>query len=43
MTFNYLFDYVRARYNRTICESKRMIQAVFGLRKPDFSMGGVLV
>jgi len=35
MTFKYLFDYVRAGNNRTICESKRMIQAVFRLRKPE--------
>jgi len=35
MTFSYLFDYVRAGDNRTICESKCMIQAVFGLRKPE--------
>jgi len=35
MTFSYLFDYVRAVDGRTICESKRMIQAVFSVRKPE--------
>jgi len=31
MTFTYLLNYVRARINkdRTVCESKRMIQAAF--------------
>ena len=39
MTFNYLFDYVRAGTIARFCESKRMIQAVFGLRKkPEFSL-----
>jgi len=35
MTFSYLFDYVRAENNRTIANRTRMIQAVFGLRKPE--------